>query len=68
MTLTNDAIRWLDHEAGLCRDRDAAEALCLVLPALRQYLNLPPMDDLEARAFRERLKEALTRDLKQEAA
>jgi len=42
------------------RDRDKCEALCLLLPALLHAFNLAPMDDLEATAFRHRLKEELT--------
>jgi hypothetical protein len=46
-----DAIRYLAHEAAQCRDRDAHEALCLVLPAMMKTFALPPMDAFEARAF-----------------
>ena len=46
----DDAIRLLAHEAKLCRDRDAHEALCLLLPALTKILYLEPMDDFEAYA------------------
>lgn len=62
-----DAIRWLEFEAKRCRDRDSAEALCLLLPALRNALDLAPMDEPEASAFRERVKEALRSDLKKAA-
>ena len=54
-----DALRFLNHEALLCRDRDAHEALCLLLPALLKVTGLPPMDDYEALAFRIELHEAL---------
>jgi len=65
---TSDAIRWLHYEAGRCRDRDSAEALCLLLPPLLQALDLAPMGEAEARAFRERVKEALPdRDLRRAA-
>ena len=47
-----NAIRYLAHEAALCRDRDAAEALCLLLPALMRLYDLPPMEDAEAAAFK----------------
>jgi hypothetical protein len=54
-----DAIRFLAHEAGQCRDRDAHEALCLVLPALMKAYGFAPMDDFEARAFAYQLHHAL---------
>ena len=56
-----DAMRFLDHEAVLCRDRDAHEALCLLLPALLKVMELPPMDDYDALAFRIELHNALLR-------
>lgn len=62
-----DAVRWLEFEAKRCRDRDSAEALCLLLPALRTALDIPPMEECEARAFRERVKESLRSDLKRAA-
>lgn len=62
-----DALRWLAHEAKLCRDRDSSEALCLLFPPLLATLDLPSMDDAEAQAFRERLKMALQQDLKRAA-
>ena len=54
-----DALRYLDHEARLCRDHDAHEALCLLLPALLKVMKLSPMDDYEALAFRLDLHNAL---------
>lgn len=60
MIPTEDCLRWLAHEARDCRDRDQSEAICLLLPPLMRFLALPDMDDLEARAFRERLRRALT--------
>jgi hypothetical protein len=54
-----DALRYLDHEARLCRDHDAHEALCLLMPALMRLLELPAMDDYEALAFRVELHDAL---------
>lgn len=54
-----DALRFLDHEALLCRNRDAHEALCLLLPALLRVMELPPMDHYEALAFRIELHKAL---------
>ena len=62
-----DAIRWLEFEAKRCRGRDACEAFCLLLPALRVALDLPPMDELEARAFYHRVREALQNDLRRAA-
>jgi hypothetical protein len=56
---SDDALRFAAFEAARCRDIDTHEALCLLFPALMRVLDLPPMDDLEARAFRERLKRAL---------
>jgi hypothetical protein len=55
------AIRFLDHQARRCRDRDSAEALCLLLPALLKVLNLQPMDACEAIAFRLELRGTLRR-------
>jgi len=54
-----EALRFLDHEALSCRDRDAHEALCLLLPALLKVMELPPMDDYEALGFRADLHKAL---------
>ena len=56
---TGDALRFVAHQADLCRDRDAAEALCLLLPSLMRVLAIEGMNDFEARAFRERLRRAL---------
>lgn len=47
---TEDAIRYLDHEAAQCRGRDACEAFCLLLPALMKIMGLERMEDVEARA------------------
>lgn len=51
-----EAIRWLAFEAAWCRNRDQAEAFCLLLPALLRALNLPPMREEDARLFRRTLK------------
>lgn len=64
---TNDALRWLAHQANLCRDRDSCEALCLLFPPLLNSLALPPMDDIEAEAFKQRLKDTLRNDLRSAA-
>jgi hypothetical protein len=49
--IVEEAIRYLHHEARRCRDRDTAESLCLLLPAILQRLGLKPMDDVEAFCF-----------------
>src|SRR5712671_4271902 len=54
------ALRFLAHEALRCRDRDTAEALCLLLPALLSELELKPMDQWEALEFHCQLREAVT--------
>jgi hypothetical protein len=61
-------LRFLEHEAMECRDRDAGEMVCLLIPSLRQVAGLEPMEDLEAKAFRHALHEALAARLKMEAA
>jgi hypothetical protein len=53
------AIRFVAYEARECRNRDACEALCLLLPALLKIAELPPMDDLEAAAVRFQIKQEL---------
>ena len=58
MTLQN-ALRFLDHEARRCRDRDAHEALCLLLPAILKTLRLEPMDDFQALDFQLKFRAAL---------
>jgi hypothetical protein len=45
------ALRFLDHEAKRCRDRDSHEALCLLLPALLKVFKLQPCDDFQALEF-----------------
>jgi hypothetical protein len=64
----DETIRFLEHEARSCRDRDECEAFCLLLPALLHAFNLPPMDDLEATAFKFRLKKELTHSADESAA
>jgi len=56
---TDNAIRFLHFEAEKCRDRDACEALCLLMPALLRLLQLEPMQDVEAAAFRFQFKQEL---------
>jgi hypothetical protein len=60
MTADN-AIRFLHSEAAKCRGRDACEALCLLLPPLLKVLELDAMEEVEAAAFRYRLKQELER-------
>jgi hypothetical protein len=55
-----DALRFVAHESEQCRNRDQSEALCLLLPAIMRVLRLPEMEEFEARAFRERLRRAIT--------
>ena len=54
-----DTIRFLDHEARGCRDRDSHEAFCLLLPAIVKVLHLEPMDDFEAANFAYKFKREL---------
>lgn len=49
--IAEEAIRFLAHEAKRCRDKDAAEAICLWLPTMCKLLCLQPMDDFEALDF-----------------
>lgn len=53
-----DSVRYLHHASLLCRGRDCHEALCLLLPAILKALDLQPMTDWEALAFRQELKES----------
>lgn len=60
------ALRFLEHEARLCReliptDRDAHEMFCLLLPAILGAFDLQPMDGREAAAFRKEFREELTK-------
>ena len=56
---TDNAIRFLHFEAAKCRDRDTCEALCLLLPPLLKILRLDAMEEVEAAAFRYRLKQEI---------
>ena len=56
---TEDSIRFLAHEAKVCRDRDMAEGICLLLPTICRLLCLEPMDDFEALEQRIRMREEL---------
>lgn len=62
-----ESLRFLHHEALVCRDHDAHEALCLLLPALLKVMELTPMEDIEALAFRVELREALMQLYKESA-
>jgi hypothetical protein len=55
-----DAVRYLAYRAAECRDRDAHEALCLLLPPLLRSLDLSHMTDDEACRFRNDLREILS--------
>jgi hypothetical protein len=57
--IAEEAIRYLAHEASRCRDRDAHEALCLLLPAMCRLLCVQPMDDFESIGFQLQLKAEL---------
>ncbi len=57
-----DAIRFLDTQAKLCRDRDDHEALCLLFPALMRVLELQPMNGYEEEDFRREFKAALQQE------
>ena len=63
-----DVIRWLTFEARRCRGKDNCEAFCLLLPPIQSALDLPPMDEAEAAAFRQHVKRVLRGDLKKEEA
>lgn len=56
---TDNAIRFLHYEASRCRDRDAHEALCLLLPSLLRLMHLEPMEDVEAAAFRYQFRQEI---------
>lgn len=56
-----DALRFLDYQAQVCRDRNSHEALCLLLPSLLSVFNLQPMIGREAEAFRKEFKDQLTK-------
>lgn len=55
----NEALRFLAHEAARCRDRDAHEAFCLLLPALCRVLGLRALDDFAALEFERDFHRAL---------
>jgi hypothetical protein len=59
MIAEKDAIRYLAHQAKLCRDRDSHEAFTLLLPGLIKVMHLDTMDDVEAAAFRHGFKRDL---------
>jgi hypothetical protein len=71
ITLTN-SLRFLADQSTLCRDRDAHEALCLLVPSLMRVLQLTPMNGYESDNFRKQFREALQfhslSELKQNAA
>jgi len=53
-----EALRFIDYQARQCRDKDAHEALCLLLPALLRTLQLQPMDGWEALQVLSELKQS----------
>ena len=55
------ALRFAAYEAAECRNRDACEALCLLLPPLLSALSLEPMNGYEADSFRIEVRCALER-------
>lgn len=57
-----DALRFLEHQARLCRDHDSHEALCLLPAAILKQFDLGPMDDFEAETFKFRLRQKLNGD------
>lgn len=62
------ALRFAAYAAAICRDKDAAEELCLLFPPMLRVLDLEPMEDAEARAFRFELKQRLIEGRIAEAA
>src|SRR5262249_22941316 len=56
-----EALRFLEHEARFCHDRDEHEAFCLLVPPLVKALGLQAMDDWEALDFRVRLRSLLNK-------
>mgnify|MGYP001163334630 CR=1 FL=1 len=56
---SSSALQFLAHEAKRCRDRDACEAFCLLLPALCRVLALPALDDVAALVFERDFHDAL---------
>ena len=60
MMTNENAVRFLAHQAALCRSRDDGEALCLLLPGLMRVLELEGMNDYEAAAFKDVFKHSLT--------
>ena len=57
--ISEEALRFLAHQAKRCRDRDSAESLCLLLPAMMRLLCLEAMDDFEALDFHLQLRTEL---------
>jgi hypothetical protein len=64
MMTSDNAVRFLANQAALCRNKDDGEALCLLLPGLLRCLDLPPMNDYEAAAFRDVFKHTLQNDFR----
>lgn len=53
------ALQFIAHEAKDCRDREAHEALCLLLPSVLKCLDLQPMNHIDAGVFRIDLHHAI---------
>jgi len=62
-----NAIRFLAFEAEWCRSHAEHEAFCLLLPALLRALNLTPMLESQASAFKHELRESVNQQPKQNA-
>lgn len=58
---TTEALRYLAHEGRRCRDKDTAEAICLLLPAMCCVFAVKPMDDFQALEFHVAFREELAR-------
>ena len=61
---TDDALRFLEHEARVCRDRDAHEALCLLVPALLKACDLKPANGYQVEEIRRELRELVRSDFR----
>lgn len=57
--IPEEALRYLAHEAARCRDRDTAESICLLLPAMLRLMCAKPMDPFEALSFQLQLRQEL---------
>jgi len=53
----DNALRFLAHQAKVCRDRDRMEMHLLLFPAMLDECGLEAMDDFEAECFLRDFKE-----------